>query len=69
MVIVKLSGLPVAKTMSAEAKTHRAIERLLDSHVVSVVNEASKYCYKTCEGIIGTVDIAFINDRVKSGIF
>ena len=69
MIIALISGTPVAKTMSFEAKVHRAIERLLDSHVVSVVNEASKYCYKTCEGIIGTVDMAFIDDRVKSGVY
>lgn len=69
MTIVLLSGLPVAKTMGQDAKVHRAIERLLDSHVVSVVSEASRYCYKTVEGTIGVVDMAFINDRVSSGIW
>ena len=69
MVICLLSGLPVAKEMSNDAKVHRAIERLLDSHVVSVVNEASRYCYKTVDGVIGVVDMSFINDRVKGGIW
>lgn len=69
MVIYLLSGLPVAKEMSNDAKVYRAIERLLDSHVVSVVNEASRYCYKTVDGVIGAVDMSFINDRVKSGIW
>jgi len=68
MVIARISGTPAAKGMSQDAKIHRAIERLLDSHVVSVVCEASRYCYKTVHGAIGVVDQSFINDRVVSGI-
>lgn len=48
-----------------------AIETLLRSsgycpHLVSVVNEANRYCYKTFDGNIGVVDMAFIHDRINS---
>lgn len=33
--------------------------------LVSVVEEANKYCYKTFDGAIGTVDKGFIKDRIK----
>lgn len=47
----------------------QAIESLLRTsghcpHLVSVVDEANKYCYKTFDGKIGTVDKAFIHDRI-----
>lgn len=46
-----------------------AVEKLLRmsghcAHLVSVVDEANKYCYKTFDGAIGTVDKAFIHDRI-----
>lgn len=46
-----------------------AIETLLRSsghcgHLVSVVDEANKYCYKTFDGKIGVVDKKFIHDRI-----
>lgn len=49
-----------------------AIETLLRSsghycaHLVSVVDEANKYCYKTFDGAIGVVDKDFIHDRCKT---
>ena len=50
-----------------------AIERLLRTsgagycpHLVSVIDEANKYCYKTFDGKIGVVDKAFIHDRIKA---
>lgn len=47
----------------------KAIESLLRSsghcgQLVSVVDEANKYCYKTFDGTIGTVDKLFIHDRI-----
>lgn len=47
-----------------------AIETLLkntgykSTHVVSVVDEANKYCYKTFDGTIGTVHKDFLHDRI-----
>lgn len=69
MTIILLSGTDIAKTMNQDAKVHRAVERLLDSHVVSVYSESRNYCYKTFTGKIGVVDIDFINDRVRSRVF
>lgn len=49
-----------------------AIETLLRSsglychHLVSVVDEANKYCYKTFDGVIGVVDKEFIHDRIPA---
>jgi hypothetical protein len=49
-----------------------AIETLLRAsgcnchHLVSVVDEANKYCYKTFDGKIGVVDKSFIHDRCKT---
>lgn len=48
-----------------------AIESLLRSsghcgQLVSFVAESSKYCYLTFDGVIGTVDMNFIHDRIKT---
>lgn len=48
----------------------KAIESLLRTsghcgHLVSFHSESSKYCYKTFDGTIGTVDMNFIHDRIK----
>jgi hypothetical protein len=34
-------------------------------HLVSVVDEANKYCYKTFDGKIGVVDKSFIHSRIR----
>lgn len=58
------------KCKSLEDKVFIAIERLLRSsghscgHLVSVVAEANKYCYKTFSGEIGVVDQKFIHDLI-----
>jgi hypothetical protein len=65
--------LPQPK-LTFEDKVLLAIERLLltsmypSFNVVSVVDEANKYCYKTVDGTIGTVDKNFIHDRVNAGL-
>ncbi len=46
-----------------------AVEKLLRSsghcgQLVSVVSEASKYCYKTVDGKIGVVDQHFIHELI-----
>lgn len=59
----------LSTALSFDDKVLLSIESLLrvsgkDSwNVVSVVAEANKYCYKTFDGSIGVVDMAFINDR------
>ena len=40
-----------------------------DWNIVSVVDEANKYSYKTSKGTIGQVDKAFINDRINAGLY
>jgi hypothetical protein len=63
------------KPLSQEDMVHKAIERLLKSsgyaswNVVSVTDEAKKYCYKTVDGDIGTVWKDFIQDRIDAGLF
>ena len=57
------------KELSQEDKVHKSIEKLLNTHVVSVVDEARKYCYKTFNGVIGAVDKGFIDDRVNCGLY
>lgn len=54
-----------------EDKIFISIEQLLRTsgycgQLVSVVDEANKYCYKTFDGKIGTVDKSFILDRINS---
>ena len=54
-----------------EDKIVISIEQLLrtsgySGQLVSVVDEANKYCYKTFDGKIGTVDKSFILDRINS---
>jgi len=59
---------------SFEDKVHMAIERLLRTsgynswNVVSVADEAKKYCYKTVSGEIGTVDKTFLHSRINAGL-
>lgn len=55
--------------ISEEDKVFMAIERLLNRHIVSVNDEASKYCYKTVSGEIGTVGKEFIQDRILAKLF
>ena len=55
---------------SFDDKVFLSIESLLRSsghcgQLVSVVDEANKYCYKTLDGKIGTVDKSFIHDRIR----
>lgn len=51
------------------AKIHAAIERLTNKHIVSVNEEANKYCYKCFTGEIGVVDKSFIKDRILAKLF
>lgn len=51
-----------------EDRVFLAIEFLLRAPIVSVVDEANKYCYKTWQGEIGVVDKEFIDDRVNAGL-
>lgn len=49
----------------------KSIESFLRSsghcgQLISVVDEANKYCYKTFDGVIGVVDKNFIHDRIWS---
>jgi len=58
------------KCQSFEDKVFCSIEQLLRTsghcgQLVSVVDEANKYCYKTFDGVIGTVDKTFIHDRIS----
>lgn len=58
------------KCQSLEDKVFVSIEQLLRhsgycGQLVSVADEANKYCYKTFDGVIGTVDKGFIHDRIK----
>ena len=55
---------------SLEDKIFLSIEQLLRlsgycGHLVSVCDEANKYCYKTFDGKIGTVNKSFIHDRIN----
>jgi hypothetical protein len=57
------------KCQSFEDKVFLSIQSLLRSsghcgQLVSVVDEANKYCYKTVDGKIGVVDKYFIHDRI-----
>ncbi len=62
-------------TLSFEDKVFKAVERLLRTsghdfwNIVSVVDEASRYCYKKADGTIGTVDRSFIHDRINAGLY
>ena len=58
------------KCHSFEDKVFIVIEYLLRQskpsiHLVSVVDEAKKYCYKTFDGTIGTVNKEFIHDLIN----
>lgn len=72
--ITKLSDMTHA-TLSFEDKVFKAIERLLRTSgfncwvLVSVVDEANKYCYKNQDGEIGTVDKSFLHDRINAGLY
>jgi hypothetical protein len=65
----------MASTFSpSEDQVFKAVERLLrtsglsDWNCVSVVAEASRYCYKTFSGQIGTVRMDYLHDRIKDGM-
>jgi hypothetical protein len=64
----------VSSFFPTDVQVFRAIERLLrtsgyDSwNLVSVCDEASRYCYKTVSGEIGTVRKDFLHDRINSGL-
>lgn len=61
--------------MKNEDVIQKAIERLLKTsgysswNIVSVVDEANKYCYKTVDGTIGTVRKDFLQDRINSKLY
>lgn len=63
-----------SRNLPLDTKVFMAIERLLCTSgreswaLVSVVDEASRFCYKTVSGEIGTVDRSFIMDRVNGGL-
>lgn len=65
----------VRSTLSFEDKVFRTIERLLRNSgreswmLVSVVDEANCFCYKTVHGVIGTVRRDYIIDRINSGLY
>ncbi len=64
-----------AVVKSDDDKVLLCIERLLKSNgesdctIVSVVDEANKYCYKTALGKVDVVDKSFIDDRIIAGLF
>ena len=60
MVFSPLSLL--SSSSSSDERVHRVIESMVGQHVVSVVAEAKKYCYKCFDGTIGTIDLDFAND-------
>jgi hypothetical protein len=47
---------------SNEERVHRVIESMVGQHIVSIVDEAKKYCYKCFDGTIGTIDRDFVHD-------
>jgi hypothetical protein len=65
----------VRSTLSFEDKVFRTIERLLRNsgreswNVVSVVDEANHYCYKTVNGVIGTVRRDYVHERIADGVY
>lgn len=69
MTVALTSAFKVSKNFTSDDKIHKAIEYLIQEHVVSVVSESKKYCYKTFNDKIGVVDIDFINDRVISYLY
>lgn len=62
-------------SLSFDDKVFKAIERLLRTsgfdnwNIVSVVDEANRYCYKKADGTIETVDKSFLNDRINAGLY
>ena len=55
-----LSTLPASA--SKEDKVFAAIQDIVGKQIVSVVDEASKYCFKCFDGEIKTIDMDFVND-------
>lgn len=64
----------VSSSFPTDAQVLMAVERLLRTsgyrswNVVSVCDEANRYCYKTASGEIGTVRKDFLHDRIASGL-
>jgi hypothetical protein len=44
----------------------KAIELLTKMHIISIVEEANNYCYKSFSGKIGVIRKEFVNDIAKS---
>lgn len=73
----KTIALPVmvASTLSFDDKVFKAVERLLRTSghdswmIVSVVDEANKYCFKKVDGTIGTVSKSYLHDRITDGLY
>lgn len=56
-------------SLAYEDKVHLTLERLLQKHLVSVVEESRYYCYKCFTGEIGVVRKEFIHDRINDKLF
>ncbi len=57
----------ITNTSYTDGQIFKAIDSLLQvsgrGHLVSVVDESNKFCFKTFTGEIGTIDKSFIYDR------
>lgn len=52
----------LSKSASNDDRIFAAISDITGKQIVSVVSEASKYCFKCFDGSIGTIDMGFVND-------